>query len=172
MYTNDLKKSQELAASLTKTGKWFLLQLPSVLAFISVVLFLFLPIVKVNTVKSVEFKLFGANDYNIDIVKPIIYCVFILLTCVGFEFGLNMIRKNKTVVAIVMSFVFAVIALVFTLLLTFYCNDVFLMFRIAFGRFAERGIVVMLMQIGGYLAAIDNLIFGIVIAVIYTRKAK
>ncbi len=160
-----------LATKLKNKSTRLLLQIPSLIVVLFFVMIFVLPVVKIRIFETIDIKLLELDDYDIDKIIPGIYAILILFTAIGIDIYISLIKKDKTTIAIVLSFIFAAAALVFTVLLSLRFNDIVLTLQKK-GAVAERGLAATLMIVGGYISAIYNLLFGTIVILIHMGKIK
>ena len=104
----------------------FCLNIPSLVIVLFWILFMVLPIAKIMYFHPENVTVLKLVDYEVDNLLLLFYSVLILLTGAASSLWLLLIKSNKTKAAVVLSILCGVLAILFSVLLSFRCEDIIL----------------------------------------------
>ena len=150
----------------------FCFNIPSLVIVLFWILFMALPIAKIMYFHPENVSVLKLTDYKLDSILPLLYSVLILLTGSGSSLWVSLLKKDKTKVAVALSIVCGVLALIFAMLLSFKCDDIILSLEELKQIRVDKGAAGTIMEIAGYVSAIYNVSFGVIIALLKNGKIK
>lgn len=149
-----------------------LLNIPTFIVLLFFILFITLPVAKIMYFNPKSVTLFKLSDYELSNVLPFMYSILIVIISGTFTLGLALIKNNRIKAGITVSILSGVITIILTVLLSLSFEEIMLALQDKSGIRVDKGEAVTVMEIAGYLSAIFNISFGVIIALIKSGKIK
>lgn len=149
-----------------------LLNIPTYIVILFFILFMVLPIAKIMYFNPKSVTLFKLSDYELSSAIPFMYSIFIVALSGVSSLGVTIIKNNRIKSGVIVSIVCGLITIVLTVLLSLCCEDIVLSLQSISGIRVDKGAAVTVMEIAGYISAIYNVSFGVIIALLKSGKIK